>query len=528
VSEQVEDWRVRIWRGGQVSGAGVLISDRHVLTCAHVVEADGGVSPGSPAPQAVVDIDFPDRRSVGHRRARVLEGGWFPEVAEDGDIAILELDEPVGIPSAAIRPTKGRVKRQVEIVGYPPSAPRGVRATARVAEPAAPETDWVQLDAVATVGQNIERGFSGAGVADQEDGSVLGIIVTIHDDVRAGVSWMLPTETIARYWPPLANQVETVGGVRTIDPLQVTAVAMCAPWRDSHELSAVTAGRVIRRWWNGGERWLHWYDTQLPSAAADLSVFSRAEGQVDYVVADVHGRVWRTFRRDERWLGWQALGAPDTNPEDAGSPNQPIKSPALIRVGTVSTGPRHAEIFAVTGAGELIHCWDWAQQAEDEESWSGWHIFKTDVPVADVAAVSPRPGCMICVIADAYGRVWRTSHGGDGWPPWHRMRVPGRTRSPAIVRLAAASLAAGHQEVFAVTTAGELVHRWQWEGSPWSSWAILETPGAVADVAAVSQPDGLYECLITDTTGQLWHTRFDKTTYWPAFESTTSLPIAGR
>jgi hypothetical protein len=528
VSEQIEDWRVRIWRDGQVTGAGVLISDRHVLTCAHVVDADSGVLQGSPAPEAIVDVDFPDRRGVGHVRARVLDGGWFPEVAEDGDIAILELDEPVGIPSAVVCRTAGRVKRQVSVVGYPPSARRGVRATARVAEPPAPETDWVQLDAVAAVGQHIERGFSGAGVADQEDGSVLGIIVTIQDDLHAGVSWMLPAETIVRYWPPLANQVETVGGVRTIDSLHVTAAAVCAPWHDSHELEAVTSGRVIRRWWNWRERWQQWYDAQLPSVAADLSVFSKAEGQMDCIVADVHGRVWRTSRRDERWLAWQTFSAPDTNPPDASSPNQPIKSPTVTRVASVSTGPMHGEIFAVTGAGELVHRWHRMKHAADEESWSDWHVFKTDAPVADVSAASARGGYMSCFITDTHGRVGRTSHDGERWASWHRMRVPTETKSPAVVRVAAASLALGHQEVFAVTAAGELIHRWQWEGSAWSSWHTLETPGAVADVAATSQPDGLYECVITDTKGQLWHARFDKATYWSAFESITSLPIAGK
>lgn len=38
MSERVEDWRARILLDSQVVGAGVLISDRHVLTCAHVVD----------------------------------------------------------------------------------------------------------------------------------------------------------------------------------------------------------------------------------------------------------------------------------------------------------------------------------------------------------------------------------------------------------------------------------------------------------------------------------------------------------
>lgn len=527
MSERAEDWRVRIWRGGKVSGAGVLISDRHVLTCAHVVQADGGTSKDERLPEATVKIDFPDRRSVGTVGAHVVDGGWFPEAAEDGDIAVLELDEPVGIPSANLRPTTGRVLRRVGVVGYPGLLKRGVRATARVAERAAPETDWVQLDAVAMIGQRIYQGFSGAGVADQEDGAVLGIIVTIDEDLQSGVSWMLPIETITRYWPLLANRVEAVDGVCTIKALHATAVAVCAPWRDSHVVSAVASDRVIRRWWNEREGWSGWSDAQSPNAVADLSAFSRTEGWMDCVAADAHGRVWKTSRRNERWREWEVLGAPDVNPPDAKSPDEPIASPVVCRVATVSTGPGHGEIFAVTGAGELIHRWHWTEPAEDDDAWSGWHLFKTEYPVADVSAVSTRPGHMICVITDVHGRVWRSSHDGRRWSSWHRMRVPEQTKSPAIVRVAVSSLAAGHHEVFAVTAAGELIHRWQWEGANWSSWQDFRTPGAVADVAVASQLDGLYECVVTDSTGRLWYARFDKITYWSAFESLASLSAGG-
>jgi S1-C subfamily serine protease len=102
-----------------------------------------------------------------------------------------------------------------------------VGTSARIAETAAPESDWVQLDAVG--GPHIERGFSGGGVVDVEDDSVVGIITTFHKGERAGVSWMLPTEAIARYWPRLADRVETTDGVFTIAPLHASAVAVCAP-----------------------------------------------------------------------------------------------------------------------------------------------------------------------------------------------------------------------------------------------------------------------------------------------------------
>lgn len=197
-----------------------------------------------------------------------------------------------------------------------------------------------------------------------------GIINTFHKGVQAGVSWMLPAEAIARYWPPLADRVETADSVFTIGPLHAAAVAACTPWQDSHEVTAVVSpGRMILRWWNWRDGWLHWCDAQFPDTAADLNVFSRVEGEMDCIAADGHGRVWRTSRRSEQWDEWEALDIPDANPPGASLPDQLIASSPVTRVASVSAGPGHAEIFAVTVAGELVHRWHWWENEEAEETW---------------------------------------------------------------------------------------------------------------------------------------------------------------
>ncbi|HEY1704171.1 MAG TPA: trypsin-like peptidase domain-containing protein [Trebonia sp.] len=516
---RVDDWQACILLDGEVVGAGVLISDRHVLTCAHVVgDREPSADPGKPG--LGLEVDFPLRRSVGRIGARVAADGWFPPLGEDGDIAILELTDPVAIPSAALEPAAGRLGHRVRVVGYPAGfGPKGVWVSAVIAETAAPESDWVQLDALATRGLHVEHGFSGGGVIDAEDDRVVGIITTFHKREDSGVSWMLPTEAIARYWQPLADRVETADGVFTIAPLHATAVAVCAPWRDSHEItSVVRPGRVIRRWWDWRDGWRHWYDAQFPGTAADLTVFCRLEGEMDCVVAEMNGRVWRTSRRGDTWEDWEMLTIPDAYAADAKAPERLIASPVVTRVASVSADPRHAEIFAVTGAGELVHCWHWSEREDAEETWSGWHLFDTPSPIADVSATSTRPGHQTCVVTDIYGRVWRSSHSDGPWSAWHRMWVPYITRSPAIVRLAAASKATGHQEIFAVTAAGELINSWKWNDEEWSAWENrFRTPGTVADVAAAAQPDGVYECVIAGTEGQLWLAQFNDKTYWSEF-----------
>lgn len=515
-------WRVRIWDAdGAFRGAGVLVSNRHVLTCAHVVPGD---ATALAAPAAQLRVDFPAKPALGKCAARVAEGGWFPVAAQgdagasgNGDIAVLELAEPVAVPSAAIAPAGGALNRRVWMFGHPRGALRGVKAFARVSEKPAPDTDWVQLDAADVVGQRVDRGFSGAGVVDDETGAVIGILVAFYGTELAQVNWMLPIETIESYWPALRERVEGDRGVFTLEHLSITAVTTCSPWPDSHEISVTTReGRLLRRWW-GQAGWTHWYDAQPPQPMVDAAKVPGVDGRMTLVAADVHGRMHRAEHRHGRrgsweWGGWHAVSVPD---EDSASP-------AVCRLAATSALPGHGEIFAVTAADELVHRW---RRGGDEAPWSRWHLFTTPMPVRDVGATTFLPNRMLCVVADMHGRCWRAEHGDDGWSSWHRMSVPA-TRSPVVKRLAAASWRADHQEVFAVTAAGELVHRWRQDGGGWEKWQPFKTPAAVVDVAAGGQQDGVYECLVTDLRGRLWFARFSPRDFWSDWVAVDALPIA--
>ena len=84
---------------GAVCGAGFLIGDRHVMTCAHVIDdAVPGRSRSDldfPADLITLDLPFLERRGLS---ARVV--AWHPMVDDiEGtpvsDIAVLELEEKV-------------------------------------------------------------------------------------------------------------------------------------------------------------------------------------------------------------------------------------------------------------------------------------------------------------------------------------------------------------------------------------------------------------------------------------------------
>lgn len=89
-------WRVRVDdAAGDPCGAGVLLDDRHVLTCAHVVRY-AGAAPGSGAVPGV-RVSSVACRPEWTRTARVAPGTWVHDHdTQRGDVALLELDEPAG------------------------------------------------------------------------------------------------------------------------------------------------------------------------------------------------------------------------------------------------------------------------------------------------------------------------------------------------------------------------------------------------------------------------------------------------
>jgi hypothetical protein len=154
-----DPWRARIHTAtGTVLGAGIVLDERHVLTCAHVVarHAAPDIDDWALAVDAVGTIP------VARRRARIAVDGWIPlrsnvDHVDEGDLALLELDEPLsGVPE-----------------------------------------ELLQIDALAGAGAEIEYGFSGAGVVD-ERGAVIGMVVSklMADWGRmTGRSWARPAHS---------------------------------------------------------------------------------------------------------------------------------------------------------------------------------------------------------------------------------------------------------------------------------------------------------------------------------------------
>ncbi|WP_320066105.1 serine protease [Micromonospora sp. RTGN7] len=208
-----QPWPVRIrGQSGQILGSGTLLGDRHVLTCAHVVDsAAGRRGAAADAPPATrVTIDLVRVPGLPSRRAWVTAGGWVPLNADGrGDVALLELVEPVPGQLGAELRRRELWMRRVYSFGFPKDFSEGETVHALLDGQAGPGGEQVQMTRT-NRGLWVRGGFSGAAVVDEQTGQVVGMVVNHYTDPDAGRSYMIPVETILHHVPAVGAWV--VGG----------------------------------------------------------------------------------------------------------------------------------------------------------------------------------------------------------------------------------------------------------------------------------------------------------------------------
>ncbi|SFR04767.1 Tfp pilus assembly protein PilF [Lentzea waywayandensis] len=172
-------WLVQVRRGpGQrAEGAGVLVTADHVLTCAHVVAEQQG-NGAHPEPDGPVHVLFQygdDERDNEELLADVV--GWSG-VDTGLDFAVLRLREGSVLPSRA-RPAPLANPFQVNghsvgVCGYPSTGDdREQPWHGKITHSS--DTEFT-LEADGVLGFELERGFSGGPLWDNELGGVIGIV----------------------------------------------------------------------------------------------------------------------------------------------------------------------------------------------------------------------------------------------------------------------------------------------------------------------------------------------------------------
>jgi hypothetical protein len=211
----------------------VLVAPRRVVTCAHVIasalgtgEMSAPVPPGSrPMPQGpagAVTIDFPhcaDLPGSSTHTARVMPGGWYP--GDMGDLALLEVPGSDPLPDAApLRPAGEPVRQMISVFGHPAGLENGVWARAMLIGRRGGRTEWIQLDGLTSTGKRIQRGFSGAGVWDEQNEAVIGCVVASDRAELDKIAWMIPLEVILECWPELRSGLRRAPAVPVLRQVQ--------------------------------------------------------------------------------------------------------------------------------------------------------------------------------------------------------------------------------------------------------------------------------------------------------------------
>ncbi len=212
MTTQLESSIVRIRAAnGRTIGAGFLVGDRRVLTCAHVVAGALGLPNDAPEVQKPgfsektrFLLDFPLVAPEQRLTARVV--CWQPALPDgSGDVAGLELMDAPPAGASPVRLVKAEEPwgHPFRAFGFPAGFDNGVWASGRMLGREA--TGWLQIEDVKQTGYFVAPGFSGGPVWDETLDGVVGMTVAADRQPGVRVAFIIPTDRLVAVWPNLAQ-----------------------------------------------------------------------------------------------------------------------------------------------------------------------------------------------------------------------------------------------------------------------------------------------------------------------------------
>ncbi|MFK5971249.1 MAG: trypsin-like peptidase domain-containing protein [Candidatus Marithrix sp.] len=194
----------------QAVGAGFLVSPRHFLTCAHVInDALRLPKDTSDIPEETVYLDFPLLPKHHPLQAKVHK--WFAvkesnAMGEFEDICVLELVAKTPLPKQAqpvpivVIESNAFFDRAVRTFGFPVGRDDGDWLNGVLHGTIS--NGWVQLES--EVGRRgVAPGFSGTAVWDKAENAVAGMMVSIHTGTVDTAAYMIPVVTLINAWAEL-------------------------------------------------------------------------------------------------------------------------------------------------------------------------------------------------------------------------------------------------------------------------------------------------------------------------------------
>ncbi|HEY9862021.1 MAG TPA: tetratricopeptide repeat-containing serine protease family protein, partial [Candidatus Obscuribacterales bacterium] len=196
---------------GAIVGAGFLVHEKYVLTCAHVITQALGISESTPqCPSEPIHLDFPLIDPAVQLTAQVVL--WRPAPAKGAstqsheDIAALKLNSS---PPPSAKPVRLLLEDDLwdhpfQAFGFPAGHDDGLWSTGVLR--AKQGTGWVQVEDIKSPGGRLESGYSGTPIWDEKLNGVVGMAVAADlKRAEAKIAFIIPTRLIATTWTALAE-----------------------------------------------------------------------------------------------------------------------------------------------------------------------------------------------------------------------------------------------------------------------------------------------------------------------------------
>ena len=284
MSKPMELAIVRVYDKSQrVIGTAFLVDDTRVLTCAHVVQDALGTSDRIDiSSQQTIKLDFPLLPQQKTCFARIAY------LNHEKDIAGLELtsDPPLGAqPVHLVIPEDELWEHSFRTFGF--SMPEGVWASGVLRGKNA--EGWVQIEDTKSTGYNIQPGFSGAPVWDEELQAVVGMVVAADKNVNVKAAFCIPCELLSQ-WDALKNKIKPslqkahifLSYKRDIQPDQRVMEFMVD--KLTNQGYTVFTDTTIRM----GENWLERIDEELAKSDYLVVLLSDSSADSEMVQSEIH------------------------------------------------------------------------------------------------------------------------------------------------------------------------------------------------------------------------------------------------
>ncbi|MDA2806474.1 serine protease [Nocardiopsis suaedae] len=206
---------------GAPVGAGFLVSEDHLVTCAHVVSSALGTGPHAlPAAGAQIPVVFP-LLAPGTRLQAVVArtGGGGGRLADDH--ALLRITGPLPSGAQPVRLVTGPDLSGLDVrAGGFPRGLNGAPAWARCTILGRSATEVVQTEDVRTSGIAIQPGFSGGPLWSDGLHGVVGMTLAVAPRREARTSYALTGRALFDALPELAERAMPPNPYRGLDPFR--------------------------------------------------------------------------------------------------------------------------------------------------------------------------------------------------------------------------------------------------------------------------------------------------------------------